>query len=99
MFQLPPLDDEILFERLILDILNEIEGNQYQLFGRRGQEQKGIDIVNIRSIDERTVIQCKKKDINQENKKISKQLIQDIETDIKKLRGRGGEVLKGTGVL
>ena len=87
MFQLPPLDDEILFERLILDILNEIEGNQYQLFGRRGQEQKGIDIVNIRSIDERTVIQCKKKDINQENKKISKQLIQDIETDIKKLRG------------
>lgn len=87
MFQLPPLDDEILFERLILDILNEMEGNHYQLFGRRGQEQKGIDIVNIRSIDERTVIQCKKKDVNQENKKISNQLIKDIDTDIKKLRG------------
>ena len=48
-YQLPPLKDEKLFEEFICDLFNVIENTNtyyntdFQTFGVKGQNQKGID--------------------------------------------------------
>jgi hypothetical protein len=86
-YQLPPLKNERKFEEFICDLFNEIEKAensdhiQFQLFGVKGQQQKGIDIFSPRS---KTVIQCKLKDVGKNDDLIRKALIADIHTDLKK---------------
>ncbi|KAF2334491.1 hypothetical protein [Flavobacterium daemonense] len=72
---LPPTDDKF-FEEMVCDIFNSIEKtNSYDLFGRSGQKQFGIDIY---SQERKTAIQCKHKLINASDKKIREELIKDL---------------------
>ena len=51
-YQLPPLKDEKLFEELTCDVFNFVENTtsyvntDFQIFGVKGQNQKGIDILS-----------------------------------------------------
>ena len=86
-YQLPRIKNEKKFEEFICDLFNEIERiedsdqTQYQPFGVKGQQQKGIDIFSPKS---KTVIQCKLKDISKNDDLIRKSLMTDIHTDLKK---------------
>lgn len=88
-YQLPPLKDEKLFEYFVCDIFNFIENtdtyfnSDFQIFGVKGQKQKGIDILSLRN---QTVIQCKLKDTKQRSDSIRKTLIQDINTDLENVK-------------
>ena len=54
---LPPFKDEKKFEDFILIFFNKLEKtNSYDLFGRKGQKQSGLDVF---SVEKQTVIQCK----------------------------------------
>jgi hypothetical protein len=84
-YQLPPLKNEKLFEEFVCDLLNEIENTNdyqntdFQIFGVKGQSQKGIDILSPRT---KTVIQCKVKDLRKKEDLIRKNLLQDIAADL-----------------
>lgn len=86
-YQLPPLKDERTFENLLCDLFNCIEktsaytNNDFQIFGRKGQTQKGIDIFSAQT---KTVVQCKLKDVSKKSEAIRKSLIDDINTDLTK---------------
>jgi len=88
-YQLPPLKDERLFEELTCDLFNFVENTSsymntdFQTFGVKGQNQKGIDIFSSKS---KTVIQCKLKSIGRKDETIRKNLIQDINADLEKAR-------------
>lgn len=82
MYQLPPLSNEYHFEDLLVDLFNAIENtSSFQTFGVKGQKQKGIDVFSG-SLDNRTVIQCKKKDISKNDKKIREKLIEEFEESL-----------------
>ena len=80
-YQLPVLKDEKLFEELTCDLFNFVENTSsyesidFQTFGVKGQNQKGIDIFSAKR---KTVIQCKLKSIGRKDETIRKNLIQDI---------------------
>ena len=84
-YQLPPLKDEKLFEEFICDLFNVIENTNtynnidFQIFGVKGQNQKGIDVFSAVT---KTVIQCKLKDISKKDETIRKSLIEDIDKDL-----------------
>lgn len=84
-YQLPQLKDEKVFEEFVCDLINEVEhlDNQnrtsYQLFGVKGQAQKGIDIYSANTA---TVIQCKLKDISKSAPSISKSLLEAMKEDL-----------------
>jgi hypothetical protein len=88
-YQLPPLKDERLFEELTCDLFNFVENTSsyentdFQTFGVKGQNQKGIDVFSTKT---KTVIQCKLKSIGRKDETIRKNLIQDINTDLEKSR-------------
>ncbi|HEY0054305.1 MAG TPA: endonuclease [Pedobacter sp.] len=87
LYQLPRLKNEKKFEEFVCDLFNEIENTdsfqntEYQNFGVKGQQQKGIDIFSAKT---KTIIQCKLKDIAKKDEVIRKSLIEDIHTDLKK---------------
>ena len=81
--QLPPIGNEEVFEELVCDLFNEIEStNTFKRFGRKGHQQKGIDIF---SSEKDIVIQCKKKDLSRKEIIIRKELLDDIENDLDKI--------------
>lgn len=88
-FQLPPLKDEKLFEEFTCDLFNMIDNQttqqigDYQVFGVKGQNQRGIDIYSSKRT---TAIQCKLKDIRKKDEQIRQQLKVDILTDLEKVR-------------
>lgn len=88
-FQLPPLKDEKLFEEFACDLFNAIdslvkhEPGDYQIFGVKGQNQRGIDIYSSKRT---TAIQCKLKDIRKKDEQIRQQLEVDILTDVEKAK-------------
>ncbi len=76
---LPPYTNEEKFEEFIIDLFNGIDGTKsYYRYGRKGQNQCGLDIY---STCKKTIIQCKLKKINRRDTIILKELISDIETD------------------
>lgn len=87
-YQFPILKDEKKFEELVCDIFNCMENTDsyrntdFQLFGVKGQEQKGIDIISSKS---KTLIQCKLKDIRKTDDIIRKALYKDIDEDLLKI--------------
>lgn len=87
-YQLPPLKDEKLFEEFICDLFNVIENTNtynntdFQTFGVKGQNQKGIDVFSAQT---KTVIQCKLKDIRKKDTELRKNLIEDITLDLEKV--------------
>ncbi len=80
MYQFPPINDETIFQSFICDLFNSIYGNDsFHQFGRKGHNQKGIDIFSSKH---KIVIQCKKKDIiNRNEKVIISELFEDIENE------------------
>jgi len=75
--QFPRLADEGQFEDFVCDLYNaEFPGALYQKFGKKGNTQKGIDIVSIRR---KEAIQCKKKEVSRAY--IAKELKEDFESD------------------
>lgn len=86
-YQFPPLKNEKKFEEFVCDLLNSIENTnsyentEYQQFGVSGQSQNGIDIFSSKT---GTVIQCKLKDLRKQDETIRKQLISDLEADVKR---------------
>ena len=52
----PKLQDEKLFEDLCKDILEKEYKQNFSIYGRKGQKQKGIDILNNNS---EIIVQCK----------------------------------------
>lgn len=88
-YQLPPLKDEKLFEEFICDLFNIIENTNtynntdFQIFGVKGQNQKGIDIFSAQT---KTVIQCKLKDVRKKDDVLRKNLIEDIINDLEKAK-------------
>jgi len=89
-YQLPPLKNAEKFEHFICDLYNEMENAGYsqntdfQTFGVKGQDQKGIDIISSKT---NSVIQCKLKSVfGRKDETIRKNLIDDIETDLEKVK-------------
>lgn len=65
-FQLPPLSNEDVFEQSVCDLYNlEFPESRFQRFGKKGNNQNGIDIISIKR---RIAIPCKKKEIQRNNK-------------------------------
>ena len=74
-YQLPPLKDERLFEEFTCDLFNFVENTlsyeniDFQTFGVKGQNQKGIDVFSAKT---KTVIQCKLKSIKKRMTQLEK---------------------------
>lgn len=84
MYKLPEIKNEDIFEDLCLDIFNVIEKtNTFKKFGRKGHKQKGIDVF---SSEKDIVIQCKKKDLTRKESTVRKELKDDIESDLEKIK-------------
>ncbi|MGY5353578.1 hypothetical protein [Wenyingzhuangia sp. IMCC45467] len=87
-YQLPALKNESEFEEFICDLFNEIENtesyrnSEFQLFGTKGQNQKGIDIFSLKT---KNVIQCKLKSLRRKDDLLRKELIADIDSDLTKI--------------
>lgn len=79
--QYPPVNEDV-FEDLVCDLYNSLNPqSHYELFGKKGDNQKGIDIL---SVIKREAIQCKKKDRSRSDSTIKRELRNDFETDILK---------------
>lgn len=89
-FQLPPLRNSEKFEHFVCELFNCIEKTdsytEFQMFGVKGQNQKGVDIISQRY---KTVIQCKAKGGRGNDESIRKKLIADIENDLIKVQELG----------
>lgn len=85
MYQLPAFRNHRLFEEFICELFNKMEnsGNTYQLYGRLGQSQYGVDIY---SHSKKTAIQCKLKNINQTPEKIRENLKKEIGKELTKIK-------------
>lgn len=89
-YQLPPIKDERVFEELTCDLFNFVENTNsyentdFQTFGVKGQNQKGIDVFSSKT---KTVIQCKLKSLGRKDDTIRKNLIEDINNDLEKAKG------------
>ncbi|MCT3906611.1 hypothetical protein HZQ01_14220 [Elizabethkingia anophelis] len=77
--QLPPIENDKIFEDLICDLFNaEYNTLTFKKFGKQGHNQKGIDIL---SVEHDMAIQCKKKDISRSPVSLRKELLQNIKDD------------------
>ncbi len=82
-YQFPTLKDEKEFESLVNDLCIEKYGIEFQVYGRKGQKQSGIDGLSFSKDKKQIVYQCKNKFINRDNQKIQAELLNDIENEIK----------------
>lgn len=82
-YQFLPLKDEKEFESLVNDLCVEKYGIEFQVYGRKGQKQSGIDGLSFSKDEKQIVYQCKNKDITRADAKIKTELLGDIETEIK----------------
>jgi hypothetical protein len=83
IYQLPALNNEDLFEDSICDLFDSLEKTKtFKKFGRKGHNQKGIDLF---SSEKNIAIQCKKKDLSRKDILLKKELLDDIEKDLKKI--------------
>lgn len=79
-FQFFPIGNDQVFEEFVCDIFNSVDKtSSYELFGRKGQNQYGIDIY---STDKATVIQCKHKLIIRPDQKVKEELLEDFKNEI-----------------
>ncbi len=81
-YQFPPLKDEKEFESLVNDLCIEKFGIEFQVYGRKGQNQNGIDGISFSSNKKQIVYQCKNKFIIRDEQKIKKELLEDIENEV-----------------
>lgn len=82
-YQFPTLKDEKEFESLVNDLCKKHYGIEFQVYGRKGQKQYGIDGLSLSKDEKEIVFQCKNKFINRDDKKIQEELLKDIENEVK----------------
>lgn len=83
-FQFFPIVNDRIFEEFVCDIFNDMEKtNTYDLFGRKGQNQYGIDIYSSLKA---TVIQCKHKIITRADQKIREELLTDFKNELDRFK-------------
>jgi hypothetical protein len=82
-YQFPPLKDEKEFESLVNDLCEEKYGITFQVYGRKGQKQDGIDGLSFSRDKKLIVYQCKNKLINRDDNKIQTELLKDIQIEVK----------------
>ena len=82
-YQFPQLTDEKNFESLVNDLCIEKYGIEFQVYGRKGQKQNGIDGLSFSKNKKQIVYQCKNKLTNRDDKKIQTELLEDIENEVK----------------
>ncbi len=82
-YQLPPLDDENRFERLVRDLLRRVYRDPaIERFGRDGQNQSGID--GFASVKSPITFQCKLKDVRyRPDSQVRAKLLSDMEEELK----------------
>ena len=81
-YQFLPLKDEKEFESLVNDLCVEKYGIEFQVYGRKGQKQNGIDGLSFSKDKKQIVYQCKNKIIVRDDKKIQAELLDDIATEV-----------------
>lgn len=80
MLQLKRPSDPDQFQDIVLDLFNALYGRlDFELWGRKGQKQDGIDVVNWKL---ETIVQCGLKDINRNNVIVVKELKLKLEQDL-----------------
>jgi len=82
-YQFLPLKDEKEFESLVNDLCVEKYDIEFQVYGRKGQKQSGIDGLSFSKDEKQIVYQCKNKIIARDDKKIQAELLDDIDTEVK----------------
>jgi len=82
-YQFPALKDEKEFESLVNDLCAEKYDINFQVYGRKGQKQSGIDGLSFSKNKKQIVYQCKNKIIARDDKKIQAELLDDIENEVK----------------
>jgi len=80
-YQWKPLTDEKKFEDLVNDLCSEKYGLEFQIYGRKGQKQHGIDGSALTKENKYILHQCKNKDTSRSSKLIKKELLKDLETE------------------
>lgn len=82
-YQLPPLSDENEFESLINELCKKIYNESFQLYGRKGSKQYGIDAVTVSSNKKLIVFQAKKKEILYKTDDANrKKLLEELEEEV-----------------
>lgn len=81
-YQFLPLKDEKEFESLVNDLCVEKYDIEFQVYGRKGQKQRGIDGLSFSKDKKQRVYQCKNKIIARDDKKIQVELLNDIEDEV-----------------
>ncbi|MBD8084530.1 hypothetical protein [Chryseobacterium caseinilyticum] len=80
LYKLPIPKSPEIFENLICDLINaSYKTTSFNLFGRRGQNQNGIDII---SNEFKTIVQCKLRSINLNNRKTKITFIKEVLEDV-----------------
>ncbi|MDO5104663.1 hypothetical protein [Capnocytophaga sp.] len=87
IYELPLPKSFEIFENLICDLANHTyKTSNFILYGRKGQNQKGIDII---SCELNIIIQCKLRTINLFDRKTKLQFVQEIKRDIGNIFSNG----------
>ena len=80
IYELPIPKSPEVFENLVSDLANSLyKTTSFNLYGRKGQNQKGIDIL---SMEYGIVIQCKLRTLNLKDRKTKLSFVNDIIKDI-----------------
>lgn len=82
-YQFPALKHEKEFESLVNDLCAEKYGIEFQVYGRKGQKQSGIDGLCFSKNGKQIVYQCKNKLIARDDTKIQTELLTDMEDEVK----------------
>lgn len=82
-YQFSPLKDEKEFESLVNDLCEEKYDFEFQVYGRKGQKQSGIDGLSFSKNEKKIVYQCKNKLIIRDDKEIRAELLEDLENEVK----------------
>ena len=80
-YQWKPLTDEKKFEDLVNDLCSEKYGLEFQIYGRKGQKQHGIDGSALTSDKKHILHQCKNKMISRTDSAIQSELLKDLDTE------------------
>ena len=80
-YQWIPLTDEKKFEDLVNDLCSKKYGIEFQIYGRKGQKQYGIDGSALTKENKSILHQCKNKMISRTDSTIQSELLKDLETE------------------
>lgn len=87
IYELPKPKSPEIFENIICDLANNLyKTSSFSLYGRKGQNQKGID---IKSKELNTFIQCKLRTLNLNKRETKIKFINEIIKDINNILSNG----------